>query len=220
MTLFFPFPILFCSILFYSLLSFAYSTTFNSTLFYFTLLYSIPFLFHSALFYTIMYQSASEDDFSSLFLLFFHSPGEKLSLKDLTAVMKSMDDNNNGTISFDEFTKGVYEFVVKSKSLSEKRQAWVLIACSAHTRVCAYLNAIFYFFLTLSFLNTLFLSSHSFLFILFILLFFLLSSLFLFFFLMSIILRTQHLMSRRVARSHLTYALQHATWIDWAILRY
>jgi Ca2+-binding EF-hand superfamily protein len=46
--------------------------------------------------------------------------GEKLTLKELTTVMKSMDDNNNGTISFDEFVKGVYEYVVKSKSLSEK----------------------------------------------------------------------------------------------------
>ena len=47
--------------------------------------------------------------------------GEKLSLKELTEVMKNMDSNMNGTISFDEFVRGMYEFVVKHKTTAERR---------------------------------------------------------------------------------------------------
>ena len=35
--------------------------------------------------------------------------------------MKNMDSNKNGTISFDEFVRGMYEFVVKHKTTAERR---------------------------------------------------------------------------------------------------
>ena len=42
-------------------------------------------------------------------------------MKELTEVMKNMDSNKNGTINFDEFVRGMYEFVVKHKTTAERR---------------------------------------------------------------------------------------------------
>ena len=57
--------------------------------------------------------------YATLFLFFIL--GEKLSLKELTEVMTNMDSNMNGTISFDEFVRGMYEFVVKHKTTAARR---------------------------------------------------------------------------------------------------
>ena len=49
-------------------------------------------------------------------LIFFFS-GEKLTIKELSRMMKIMDEDSNGVISFDEFVKGVYDFVVSRKPI-------------------------------------------------------------------------------------------------------
>ena len=59
-----------------------------------------------------------------------------MSLKELTEVMKNMDSNMNGTISFDEFVRGMYEFVVKHKTAVERRlveEWWSIIQTLGHT---------------------------------------------------------------------------------------
>ena len=50
-------------------------------------------------------------------MFFFTFSGEKLTIKELSRMMKIMDEDSNGVISFDEFVKGVYDFVVSRKPI-------------------------------------------------------------------------------------------------------
>ena len=57
----------------------------------------------------------------TLYNIISYRTGEKLSMKQLTEIMKSMDENFNGTISFDEFVKGMYTYVLTSTTISERK---------------------------------------------------------------------------------------------------
>ena len=52
-----------------------------------------------------------------LLMFIFIFSGEKLTIKELSRMMKIMDEDSNGVISFDEFVKGVYDFVVSRKPI-------------------------------------------------------------------------------------------------------
>jgi hypothetical protein len=52
----------------------------------------------------------------------FSDLGEKLSSQELKSTMKDMDEDCDGTVSFEEFMHGVYDYVIKSENLSQKRE--------------------------------------------------------------------------------------------------